>query len=107
MNRIILLSAIVMTVLVAVAGGVDVTKCRFCGSSSYGSGCPHSPYGKHQHRGIGAKCEFCGSGSYGNGCPHSQYGKHKHGGDGEKCVWCGGRSYGNGCPHSPTGKHER
>lgn len=26
------------------------TKCRHCGSTSYGSGCYHSPTKKHEHR---------------------------------------------------------
>jgi hypothetical protein len=26
-----------------------MAKCKYCGSSSYGSGCPHSPTRKHEH----------------------------------------------------------
>ncbi len=25
------------------------TRCKYCGSDSYGSGCPHSPDGIHMH----------------------------------------------------------
>ncbi|MBP5544033.1 MAG: hypothetical protein ILM98_08155 [Kiritimatiellae bacterium] len=106
MKRIVQFCVILLAAIVFTAGDA-VTKCRFCGSGSYGSGCPYSPYGKHQHRGVGAMCEFCGSSSYGSGCPYSPYGKHKHGGDGAKCVWCGSSSYGSGCPYSPASRHER
>lgn len=92
--------------VVAVIGWVSSTRCRFCGSSSYGSACPYAPYGKHQHRGVAEACEYCGSSSYGSACPYSPGGRHKHGGDGSKCVWCGSGSYGSGCPYSPGGKHE-
>ena len=52
-----------------------------------------------------SKCRHCGSASYGAGCHHSPTNKHRHGpGDG-KCIWCGSKSTGAGCHHSPTGKH--
>lgn len=60
--------AIFCTVVVAAAltmGNATGTKCRFCGSSSYGSGCPYSPGGRHKHGGDGTKCVWCGSGSCG------------------------------------------
>jgi hypothetical protein len=28
-----------------------MSKCRYCNSSSYGSGCPNSPTKKHEHNG--------------------------------------------------------
>ena len=37
------------------------TKCRHCGSTSYGSGCIHSPTRKHEHRDDEKHCEWCGS----------------------------------------------
>jgi len=83
------------------------TKCRYCSSSSYGSGCPHSPTKKHEHTDDEKKCEFCGSSSYGSGCPHSPTKKHRHGHGQNKCVWCGSTSNGSGCPHSPTKRHEK
>ena len=42
-----------------------VTKCRYSGSTGYGSGCYHSPTGKHEHRDDEKHCEYCGSSSYG------------------------------------------
>ena len=83
------------------------TKCRHCGSTSYGSGCYHSPTKKHEHRDDEKHCEWCGSTSYGSGCYHSPTKKHRHGPGGNKCIWCGSTSNGSGCYHSPTGKHEK
>ena len=91
-----------------VLGGKQMsTKCRYCGSVSYGSGCYHSPTGKHEHRDDEKHCEYCGSSSYGSGCYHSPTKKHRHGPGGNKCIWCGSTSNGSGCYHSPTGKHEK
>lgn len=81
--------------------------CRHCGSSAFGSGCPHSPYGKHEHRSDLGHCEFCNSTAYGSGCPHSPTGKHRHGPGENKCIWCESTAYGSGCPHNPTTKHEK
>ena len=83
------------------------TKCRHCGSTSYGSGCVHSPTRKHEHRDDEKHCEWCGSSSYGSGCIHSPTRKHRHGPGANKCVWCGSTSTGSGCVHSPTGRHEK
>ena len=83
------------------------TKCRYCGSTSYGSGCIHSPTRKHEHRDDEKHCEWCGSSSYGSGCIHAPTRKHRHGPGGNKCIWCGSTSNGSGCIHSPTGKHEK
>ena len=94
----------------ALVGGLlaaqkNESKCRHCGSASYGAGCHHSPTGKHEHRDDSTRCEWCGSVSYGAGCHHSPTSKHRHGpGDG-KCIWCGSKSTGAGCHHSPTGRH--
>ena len=88
-----------------IAAQKNESKCRHCGSASYGAGCHHSPTGKHEHRDDSKRCEWCGSASYGAGCHHSPTNKHRHGpGDG-KCIWCGSKSTGAGCHHSPTGKH--
>ena len=83
------------------------TKCRYCGSTNYGSGCIHSPTRKHEHRDDEKHCEWCGSSNYGSGCIHSPTRKHRHGPGGNKCIWCGSTSNGSGCTHSPTGKHEK
>ena len=53
------------------------SQCRYCGSTSYGFGCPHSPTKKHEHRDDEKHCEYCGSSSYGFGCPHSPTKKHE------------------------------
>ena len=95
-----------LTLAVSYKGGF-MTKCKYCGSSSFGSGCPHSPTKKHEHSGDEKKCEYCNSSSYGSGCPHSPTKKHRHGSGANKCRWCGSSSVGSGCPHSPTGKHEK
>ena len=86
---------------------VDCTKCRYCGSTNYGSGCIHSPMRKHEHRDDEKHCEFCGSSSYGSGCYYSPTRKHRHGPGANKCIWCGSTSNGSGCYYSPTGKHEK
>ena len=56
---------------------------------------------------MSSQCRYCGSTSYGFGCPHSPTKKHRHGIGANKCIWCGSSSTGFGCPHSPTKKHER
>ena len=55
------------------------TKCRYCGSTSYGSTCIHSPTRKHEHRDDEKHCEWCGSSAYGSTCIHSPTRKHRHG----------------------------
>lgn len=30
---------------------MDGSSCKFCGSTSFGTGCPYSPHGSHEHRG--------------------------------------------------------
>ena len=57
-------------------------KCKYCGSTSYGLDCIHSPTRKHEHRDDEKHCEWCGSSSCGSGCLHSPIGKH------EKCDTC-------------------
>lgn len=47
------------------------SKCKYCGSASYGSGCMKSPTKKHEHIDDEKHCVFCGSASYGTGCMHS------------------------------------
>ena len=56
---------------------------------------------------MGTKCKYCGSSCYGSGCYHSPTGKHRHGPGANKCIWCGSTANGSGCYHSPTGKHEK
>lgn len=51
------------------------TKCKFCGSTSYGS-CYNSPHGNHQHGSDGEHCIYCGSTSTGS-CSRSPHGKHE------------------------------
>ncbi len=56
---------------------------------------------------MSSKCRHCGSTSYGSGCYHSPTKKHEHRDDEKHYEWCGSSSYGSGCYHSPTGKHEK
>ena len=85
-------------------GGAAMSKCRYCGSSAYGS-CPKSPCRVHEHIDDDRHCEFCGSTAYGS-CPKSPFKRHRHGHGNDKCVWCGSRATGS-CPKSPSGRHER
>ena len=55
---------------------------------------------------MASKCKYCGSASYGTGCMRPTK-KHYHGSGGNKCRWCGSLSTGSGCMHSPTKIHER
>ena len=48
-----------------------------------------------------SKCLYCGSPSYGVGCPYSSHRKHVHVDDSKKCVYCGSSSFGVGCPYNP------
>lgn len=48
--------------------GSQISRCTFCGSSSYGKGCRHAPHGVHVHVGNSTKCSYCGSPAYGRGC---------------------------------------
>lgn len=52
-----------------------ISKCMFCNSSSYGTGCPYSPHKKHVHTDDPLKCIYCGSSSIGTGCPYNPFGK--------------------------------
>ncbi|MDR1390256.1 MAG: hypothetical protein LBJ31_09815 [Treponema sp.] len=85
-----------------------MSKCVHCGSTKFGSGCPKSINGLHQHNTGEKHCIYCGSSSYGNGCLQTPTRKHIHGHGASKCIYCGalvGASV-MGCKHSPTGKHE-
>ncbi|MBT0879778.1 MULTISPECIES: hypothetical protein [unclassified Campylobacter] len=54
-----------------------MSKCKYCGSSSYG-GCSYSPHKKHEHIADGSSvCRYCGLNTFG-GCSYSPYGKHEH-----------------------------
>ena len=83
------------------------TKCRHCGSTSYGHGCAYGPDRLHEHRDDEKHCEWCGSSSYGHGCAYGPNRVHRHGPGGNKCIWCGSTSNGAGCPYSPTRRHEK
>ena len=83
------------------------TKCRHCGSTSYGHGCAYGSNRIHEHRDDEKHCEWCGSSSYGHGCAYGPDRVHRHGPGGNKCIWCGSTSNGAGCPYSPTRRHEK
>lgn len=54
-------------------------KCVYCGSFSYGNGCPFGPRNIHFHPNNSNRCCYCGSISKGSGCPYSPDGNHVHG----------------------------
>lgn len=84
--------------------GKNVSKCKYCNSSSYGY-CGQSPHKKHEHDdSCGKKCVYCGSSSYGY-CGQGPDKKHRHGATG-KCRYCGSSSSGY-CGQSPHKKHEK
>ncbi len=51
-----------------------------------------------------SRCVFCGSTSYGRGCRYGPKGHHFHPDDSTKCSWCGSTAYGLGCRLNPNGK---
>lgn len=51
------------------------SKCIYCNSNLYGSGCPYSPHKKHVHTDVPGKCIYCGSSLTGSGCPYNPTGK--------------------------------
>ena len=84
-----------------------MSNCRYCNSTSYGSGCLRSPHKRHEHVEDEKRCEFCGSSSYGSGCLNSPTKRHRHGSGANKCRWCGSTATGSGCLNSPTRNHEK
>jgi len=52
-----------------------------------------------------SKCMYCGSGTYGKGCPYSPHRVHVHVDDPKRCIYCGIAAYGQGCPYNPFGKN--
>ena len=55
------------------------SKCIYCGSTSYGYGCPYSPDKVHVHL-TPDECIYCGSKEHGYGCPYNPNGQlHVHG----------------------------
>lgn len=58
------------------------SKCMYCGSTSYGSGCIYSAHGRHIHVDEPGRCAYCGSLSYGSGCIYNPFNNmHVHGAD--------------------------
>ena len=55
------------------------SKCRHCGSTSYGHSCIYGPNKIHEHRDDEKHCEWCGSTSYGRSCIYSPNKTHRHG----------------------------
>lgn len=45
-----------------------VSRCNYCNSVSYGTGCRFAPGGVHFHGDDSRKCSYCGSLNYGKGC---------------------------------------
>ena len=50
-----------------------------------------------------SKCMYCGSASYGSGCIFSAQRIHIHVDDPTKCIYCGMMAYGSGCIFNPHG----
>lgn len=50
-------------------------------------------------------CVYCGSTSYGKGCPYAPKGIHIHTNDSKKCIYCGSTGTGMGCPFNPHDKN--
>jgi hypothetical protein len=48
-----------------------------------------------------SKCMYCGSTSYGSGCIFSSHRMHIHVDDPTKCIYCGMMAYGSGCIFNP------
>jgi hypothetical protein len=59
-----------------------VSRCMYCGSTSYGGGCIFSSHRMHIHVDDPTRCVYCGLLAYGSGCVFNPYGKvHVHGMD--------------------------
>jgi hypothetical protein len=52
-----------------------------------------------------SRCVFCGSSAFGTGCRYGPQGHHFHPSDPKKCSWCGSPAFGPGCRLNPTGKN--
>lgn len=48
-----------------------------------------------------SRCMYCGSTSYGSGCIFSSHRMHIHVDDPTKCIYCGMMAYGSGCIFNP------
>ena len=58
----------------------QLSRCMYCGSTSYGKGCRYAPHGVHFHPGDAKKCSYCGSNSFGKGCKLNPFDDlHLHG----------------------------
>ena len=55
------------------------SRCVYCGSANFGSGCRYSPKGMHFHPDDAKHCAYCGSSNYGKGCRYAPEGIHIHG----------------------------
>jgi hypothetical protein len=57
-----------------------ISRCLYCNSTSYGSGCKFAPKGIHFHPYSQKKCSYCGSTSFGRGCKLNPFSDlHLHG----------------------------
>jgi len=57
-----------------------ISRCLYCGSTSYGKGCKFAPKGVHFHADDTKKCSYCGSPNYGKGCKMNPFSDlHLHG----------------------------
>ena len=51
-----------------------------------------------------SRCMYCGSTSYGSGCIFSSHRMHIHVDDPTRCIYCGMMAYGSGCIFNPFTK---
>lgn len=51
------------------------SRCIYCESDSYGTGCMYSPTNVHVHTDNPGACIYCGSDSIGSGCGYNPYSK--------------------------------
>ena len=53
---------------------------------------------------VYSRCMYCGSTSYGSGCIFSSHKLHIHVDDPTRCIYCGLLAYGSGCTFNPFNK---
>lgn len=58
------------------------SRCMYCGSTSYGTGCVFASHSRHVHVDDPTRCIYCGLMAYGSGCIFNPYTRvHIHGAD--------------------------
>lgn len=58
------------------------SRCMYCGSTSYGTGCVFASHSRHVHVDDPTRCIYCGLLAYGSGCIFNPFSRvHIHGAD--------------------------